>query len=335
METSELLYVKEREFMKNFVFCMSPFYFYMGCFYYIVDPNGITHLIIFTYFASILIGLWLGLKLNMTFKFLTTLHILVYTLMQYCFYITYNTFLIQALYYIPAFLILNYLYSLKVLILWSAYIVISFLSPFVLDNFFNFSHPLKLSRTEEMIQNISTFVAVIFGIFFIFHYLKIFNKIKQDGLLKKGNEEIQSAENHSEPEAELLEDHSMAHIEIPSDYADKFDELYQRIIAYIEENKVWQNADFSISQLAEKLSSNRTYISKALREKGKTNFNNLLNTYRVRQVLQDFENLEHKNYKISFIYRKAGFSYQASFSRVFKEITGYTATEYLKRKEKM
>lgn len=335
METGELLYLKEREFMKNFVFCISPFYFYMGCFYYTVDPGGITHLIIFTYFALVLSGLWLGLKMKMSFKFLATLHVLGYTLMQYCFYITYNTFLIQALYYIPAFLVLNYLYSLKTLILWSVYIVISFLSPFVLDSFLNFSHPLKLSRTEEMIQNISTFVAVIFSIFFILHYLKILNKIKQDTLLIKRDEEIPSGKEILEPETAFSENNLADNIEIQAEYSDKFDELYQRIITCIEDNKVWQDSDFSINQLVEMLSSNRTYISRALKEKGKTNFNNLLNTYRIRQVLQDFENLEHKNYKISFIYKRAGFSYQASFNRVFKQITGYTATEYLKHKNKI
>lgn len=320
--------------MKNFVFCLSPFYFYMGCFYYIVDPQGITHLIIFTYFALVLCGLWIGLKMKMSFKFLATIHVLGYTLMQYCFYITYNTFLIQALYYIPAFLVLNYLYSFKILILWSVYIVISFLSPFVLDIFFNISHPLKLSRTEEMIQNISTFVAVIFGLFFILHYLKILNKIKQDALLKR-NAEIPPGKEALEPEIPFSENNVTDNIETSAEYSDKFDELYQRIIACIEDNKVWQNPDFSINQLAEMLSSNRTYISRALKEKGKTNFNILLNTYRIRQVLQDFENLEHKNYKISFIYKKAGFSYQASFNRVFKQITGYTATEYLKHKNKI
>lgn len=321
--------------MKNFIFCISPFYLYMGCFYFIVDSGGITHFIIFAYFILLFVGLWIGLRMNMSFKFLSTLHILGYTLIQYCFYITYNTFLIQALYYIPVLLVLNYLYSLKILILWSAYILISFLSPFVLESFFSFSHPLKLSRTEEMIQNISTFVTVIFATFFILHYLKVFNRIKQDALLKDRGKEVLLAENTSVVEIESIEDLPKSNIGKPAENADKFDELYRRIIICIEENKVWQDPDFSITQLAEMLSSNRTYISSALKEKGKTNFTNLLNTYRIKQVLHDFENLEHKNYKISFIYRKAGFSYQSSFNRVFKQITGYTATDYLKHKEKM
>ncbi|WP_181416104.1 MULTISPECIES: helix-turn-helix domain-containing protein [unclassified Chryseobacterium] len=115
--------------------------------------------------------------------------------------------------------------------------------------------------------------------------------------------------------------------------SDKFEELYQKAISCLEEKKLWQDPNFSLNQFAEILCTNRTYLSRTLKEKGNTNFYNLLNSYRIKQVLDDFDRLEHKNFTIAFIYQKAGFAYQASFNRVFKQVTGCTATEYLQQEK--
>ncbi|PRB06039.1 hypothetical protein CQ046_02360 [Chryseobacterium sp. MYb7] len=332
METNQLLLLKEKEFMKNFILFTSPFYFFMGCFYFIVDPEGIGYLIIFSFFPCVVAGWMIGLKKKLSFKVLTTMYVVAYSIFQYSFYLIYNSVLIQALYYIPVFLILNYHYKMRTLILWAIYIMISFLSPFLLSRYINISHPLQLSRTEDMVQNISTIITVLFCIFFVLHYLKIFNKIKENKILQIQNENLLQPQ---VPAADIHPNNAaITTVNKSKPYQDKFDELYQNAIKCLEEKKLWQDPSFSLNQLAEMLNTNRTYLSKALKEKGNTNFNNLLNHYRIKQVLEDFDSMEHKNYKISSIFQKAGFAYQASFNRVFKQVTGCTATEYLQQQEK-
>ncbi|PXW16233.1 helix-turn-helix protein [Chryseobacterium sp. CBTAP 102] len=332
MQTNNLLLQKEKEFMKNFILFTAPFHLFMGAFYYIVDPEGIGHLLIFLFFLCVLFGGTLGLKKNLSFKFLSTIYIFAYSILQYSFYLLYNSILIQALYYIPIFLLLNYHYNIKIMLLWSIYIVISFLSPFLISKYFNISHPLKLSKTEDLIQSISTFVTVLFCVCFNLYYIKIFHKIKEDEAIKSQNEDkkpslmqtftVKTTDiNHENPDAP------------ESVTSDKFEELYQKAISCLEEKKLWQDPNFSLNQFAEILCTNRTYLSRTLKEKGNTNFYNLLNSYRIKQVLDDFDRLEHKNFTIAFIYQKAGFAYQASFNRVFKQVTGCTATEYLQQEK--
>ncbi|BEV05453.1 helix-turn-helix domain-containing protein [Chryseobacterium gambrini] len=106
--------------------------------------------------------------------------------------------------------------------------------------------------------------------------------------------------------------------------------LYRRIIDYTEKNKFYLNSNASIYDLTQSLNTNRTYISAALNQKGKTNFNDFINSYRINFVIQEFQQDIHKKYTLKVIYTSAGFVHQSQFNRAFKKIMGKSPREYLK-----
>lgn len=107
--------------------------------------------------------------------------------------------------------------------------------------------------------------------------------------------------------------------------------LYKRIIQYFEEEKPYQSPDFNIKKLADLMETNTTYVSRAMNIYGAKNFSTLVNEYRVAQVKEGLLQNLHVKFTIEYVSSKAGFKKQPTFNRVFKEHTGYTPSEYIKK----
>jgi AraC-like DNA-binding protein len=103
----------------------------------------------------------------------------------------------------------------------------------------------------------------------------------------------------------------------------KSKEIIDKLIVLFESKQVYLQKDINIEQIAELLGTNRTYLSKAIREVLDTNYNLLINKYRVekaRKLLTD------KGQKLSIegIAHSVGFSSKSTFNAAFKNFTGLT-----------
>ena len=114
---------------------------------------------------------------------------------------------------------------------------------------------------------------------------------------------------------------------------DKYQELYSKIIRLFEEEKIYRDSDLTIKKLADVLESNTTYVSKSLKNIGNVKFNQLINQYRMNDVLDELNNKNFKIFTLEHIYTKAGFSQQPTFNRIFKDHTGITPREYIDKLE--
>lgn len=159
------------------------------------------------------------------------------------------------------------------------------------------------------------FFFFLFLLTFHIYYAIEFKSVRIQNNFEQKNETV-------EPEPSLL-----SGTEIKED---KLMILYRRIIEYTEKNKFYLNSNASIYDLTQSLNTNRTYISAALNQKGKTNFNDFINSYRINFVIQEFQKDIHKKYTLKVIYTSAGFVHQSQFNRAFKKIMGKSPREYLK-----
>ncbi|MEC3877145.1 helix-turn-helix domain-containing protein [Chryseobacterium salviniae] len=114
----------------------------------------------------------------------------------------------------------------------------------------------------------------------------------------------------------------------------KYNELFAEIKAYLEKNNPFKDPDFSIQQLATELNSNSTYISRAINMNTNMNFKTFINKYRINQVKQDLNDIDSNKYTLMYIYTSAGFKYQSTFNKVFKQIENITPSEYIAQKNK-
>ena len=64
---------------------------------------------------------------------------------------------------------------------------------------------------------------------------------------------------------------------------------------------------------------------------GNKNFNQLINEYRINDVVNMMKSSNTRKYTIQYLYTQAGFSQQSTFNKIFKEYTRSTPSEYLEK----
>ena len=94
------------------------------------------------------------------------------------------------------------------------------------------------------------------------------------------------------------------------------------VIRYISDNI---DDDITMQGLASQLGYEYHYLSSLFNQCFSMNFKKFLNTYKVEKACALLEDRE-KN--IISVYKECGFSSMRNFNRVFKEISGYTPSEY-------
>jgi len=170
----------------------------------------------------------------------------------------------------------------------------------------------------EAIRPILDIIPVIASLAFIFleiDYIVDIMKINQQFDLKKKYSAEKIMQHRSKKDENLYQ-------------------LYLMINERLKNEKLFLDPYFNMEKLTEIVNSNRTYVSTALNQFGNTNFNELINELRIKNVLEDFHNDEHDRFTFTHLYKKAGFLHQPKFNRAFKKYTGISPTEYVKSLER-
>ncbi len=109
--------------------------------------------------------------------------------------------------------------------------------------------------------------------------------------------------------------------------------LYERCKFIVQNEKLFQNNELSLSTLAGKLGVNSVILSKAINQCSDSNFNDFINAYRVDAVIK---NLNSKNLATKTLLGLAydqGFNSKSTFIRAFKKRTGITPTDFIKKNQ--
>jgi YesN/AraC family two-component response regulator len=109
---------------------------------------------------------------------------------------------------------------------------------------------------------------------------------------------------------------------------DRLDVLVKKIITLMEEDKLYQEAELTLQQVANKLQVPAYQVSQALNERMMKNFYELVNNYRVEDAKRLLLDEKSRNYTILSIGFEAGFNSKTTFNTVFKKFTGLTPSEY-------
>lgn len=96
----------------------------------------------------------------------------------------------------------------------------------------------------------------------------------------------------------------------------------------LEHEKIYLDSQLNINKLAQKLGTNRSYLSRFINEEKKTNFNNFLNSYRL-QALHKYIKV-HKNATNTELCEIGGFGSPETLRRVIKAKTGLTIRQWIK-----
>lgn len=102
----------------------------------------------------------------------------------------------------------------------------------------------------------------------------------------------------------------------------------EKVTAAMQHDQLFTDAELTLTQLAKKLSTNTSVLSKVINQGFGLNFNDFVNEYRVKAVIELLKAGEQKNQTLLGIAFDCGFNSKATFNRAFKKQTGLSPKDW-------
>lgn len=112
----------------------------------------------------------------------------------------------------------------------------------------------------------------------------------------------------------------------PSKSKEGYDIVKQRLLDYFENEKPYLSPDLSIGEVAVRIFTNKSYLSKTINIKMDKNFREFVNYYRIREAMRLY--LADESLSLVELCSLSGFRNNASFTNAFKINTGCTPAEW-------
>lgn len=104
--------------------------------------------------------------------------------------------------------------------------------------------------------------------------------------------------------------------------------IYREILAVLEKDALYISPDVSLQRLADATGYSSHLISATINSCAQMNFNNLINSYRVKRAKEILETKEAAKYTISSVAYDTGFNSLSSFNAAFKKFAKTTPSKY-------
>jgi AraC-like DNA-binding protein len=108
----------------------------------------------------------------------------------------------------------------------------------------------------------------------------------------------------------------------------------EKISEAVIDNKAYENPELSLTELAQQLQTNPSFLSKMVNRGFAMNFNDYINYQRIQAVISQLQDGRHKQQTLVSIAYECGFNSKATFNRAFKKAIGNSPQEYLKEQGK-
>ncbi|SDF26193.1 helix-turn-helix transcriptional regulator [Cellulophaga baltica] len=193
----------------------------------------------------------------------------------------------------------------------------------------NFDIPNLISKKEDLIaqlknekSNLLFYIVSLAIILFVISFIYYFKNQKS----RKKFEKLLSL-----VDSKSLENSTHKTIDISKEI---IAEILKNLEIF-ENDKDFTNTKITLSSLSKKFSTNSTYLSKVINiSKGK-NFSRYLNELRIDYALERLRNdASFRKYTIQAIAEDVGFKSSETFSKLFKEITSFYPSFYIKEIDK-
>ena len=118
---------------------------------------------------------------------------------------------------------------------------------------------------------------------------------------------------------------------LDSHSAEEIEALKQKLFHTLTEKKVYLDDSLTLADLADELGITTKKLSELINQHLDTNFYNLINEYRVNEVIARLSGPDAQKFTLLGIAFDCGFQSKASFNRIFKQKTGQSPSAYKKQ----
>lgn len=109
--------------------------------------------------------------------------------------------------------------------------------------------------------------------------------------------------------------------------------VLEKLVCEIETKKCYLEPDLSINTLAQKIGTNREYLSQTIHKTYNKNFNDFVNYYRVQEAVEILKKIvagEQEDWTMDIVAEKSGFKYTSTFYPAFKQVMSMSPAEFRK-----
>jgi len=106
-------------------------------------------------------------------------------------------------------------------------------------------------------------------------------------------------------------------------------ELKENLIKLLVEDKVYKENNLSLEKLSEKLNTTRHNTSQIINEHFEMNFFELINTFRIKEVINILKNNIYGSLHIIDIAYEVGYNNKVTFNKAFKKETSLTPSQFI------
>ena len=113
-------------------------------------------------------------------------------------------------------------------------------------------------------------------------------------------------------------------------FSSGFSEKKEFLSKFMKDQKPYLNPDLNLIDLAKELNMSRAELSEVINSGFQQNFNDFINQHRVDNIKELISQGKHKQLTLLGVAIESGFNSKATFNRVFKKLTHFSPSEYLK-----
>lgn len=111
----------------------------------------------------------------------------------------------------------------------------------------------------------------------------------------------------------------------------KVDVLYNELCRLMSQERLFTESQLTREKMAERLGTNRTYLTKVIKEKTDMSYLQFINSYRINEAIRILSDKEQISYPLKQIWSDLGFSSPSTFYKQFQQVVGITPSTYRKQ----
>ncbi len=110
------------------------------------------------------------------------------------------------------------------------------------------------------------------------------------------------------------------------------EDIANRLVQFMESSRIYTDPELTVDKLASFMHVSRKYLSQVLSEHFNQNFNNFVNSYRIKEAKKLILDPQNHHLKLLAIAYDVGFSSKSVFNQAFKKHAGCTPSQLLRNK---
>ncbi|MBD5358602.1 MAG: AraC family transcriptional regulator [Bacteroides sp.] len=116
----------------------------------------------------------------------------------------------------------------------------------------------------------------------------------------------------------------------PDESNETFDRIWTNLLILLENTKDWSDSDTTRETISAKLHTNRTYLSKVVKDHTDMTFTQFINSRRINRAIEVLSDPANKDYPLKVLSQELGFKSLNAFYTNFKAITGLSPGSFRK-----